>query len=53
MKDQCIAQLYINEKGEIIHKVFSISLAQNWRLKIVFEGTYEECINKLKDFKYE
>lgn len=43
MENSCICIL-INSKGESVKKIFSESLANQWKLNIVFIGTHKECL---------
>jgi len=42
---QCVVK-HVTENGEINYKVWGLSLAEKWKLNIVFKGTYDKCIKE-------
>lgn len=50
MKEHCIC-VGITKDGINFYKIFGRELAESWKFKIVFTGSQEECLTKMKDYE--
>ena len=46
MEDQVICQHY-TEEGKLHYKIWSKTLAEKWKLNVVYVGSYENCLIKM------